>query len=86
MDLTSQLYKVIDWANRNGCPDAADFIRDRMTRRAVEAEAGCEQARNKLLWIKRYRAENGCTLKVAVDAYNAEFPDMAIKLSSPIAF
>lgn len=48
MSLQEQLYKVIDWANRNGCPDAADFIRDRMTRQTLTDDEKAHAAAVKL--------------------------------------
>jgi hypothetical protein len=43
MDLMTQLYKVIDLANRNGYPDAADFIRDRIPSPKVDDDDHAEE-------------------------------------------
>jgi hypothetical protein len=38
VDTTTQLYKVIDLANRNGYPDAADWIRNALEARQKESK------------------------------------------------
>jgi hypothetical protein len=68
MDLTTQLYKVIDLANRNGYPDAADWIARRMEVQKTERARGVD-----LEWIRRYRNEHGCTVQDAKIAHDEHY-------------
>jgi hypothetical protein len=72
MDTTTQLYKVIALANKEGYPDAADWISRNMVHPQTRKPLTGAACREKIDWIKNYRNEHGCTLKQAADAYHAQ--------------
>lgn len=75
MSLTDQINAVITYANRNGLPDARDWIMRKFHNRDFTNDNTEPPLEDKVTWIRWHREMHGSLLKDALAEYDKRRED-----------